>query len=658
MGPHPGPRSAALAALALLLTTPRPASAEAPAVVNGGFEAPTIAEAVAAGASGDGSTWAAHFDVPGWVDSEWSGYNRSMVVDGSQNFFWNDPVDQSLQQTIATSVVAEPGWTYAVRYFRRVDRSPGAIAAGKTIEFGAQLLVGAEVVDEEHVTDAVGEGLRTLVYTTDGAHPADDPVTLRFWADASAGWTGGDQIQSVLVDAVAVSLAPFQEGPFLALGLDAPVVPPPDGPTARVWFPDGRVGMHFDPPGTAAYVVDGQIGVGGEFAETSVAGECFEVGFDPDATMWVESQHRARIVVRYRGALRNAQGAVAHTDLPSGSPYGAGDWADEWFYVYPDGTSVRRVLIYTGAAPDAVAFWGRPGTVFETQESFVYGLLAGHQPIDDISTEAVTLATTGGLATTVSWLPYPPDADLFPGASVQIVNLSSALHPFTAVPAGDVEVRPYYGPAIDHQYVAQTVFVAWPRVPYFDNGYTAALTHVVSWDWFERTETTLAQVYLLGLTDLPTEGERVARAAALARSWQDAPPLECLHGTVTCDGYSLEQRAYLLTSGAGGPATLTVRLDASPSRPVVNPCLVVRGWASAAASAVAVDGVPVPPGPLFREGVETGAAGTSRVIWLALEAEAPVEIRVDRREGGVLFADGFDSGDVSAWDGSVGSSAP
>ena len=121
--------------------------------------------------------------------------------------------------------------------------------------------------------------------------------------------------------------------------------------------------------------------------------------------MWIERQSPARKVVRFRGTVVDSEGTVAHTDVESGSPYGQGDWSDEWFYIYPDAVSVRAVKIYTGKTKDAVAFWGKPGhsafwgvrgTIFETQETFIHGWVPELQPPDIIETEALTLISMDG----------------------------------------------------------------------------------------------------------------------------------------------------------------------------------------------------------------------------------------------------------------------
>jgi hypothetical protein len=270
--------------------------------------------------------------------------------------------------------------------------------------------------------------------------------------------------------------------------------------------------------------------------------------------------------------------------LKAAPPYGQGDWSDEWFYIYPDGVSVRVVKIYTGKTKDAVAFWGKPGyaafwgvrgTVFETQETFIHGV-PSLQPPDIIETEALTLITMDGQSKRISYQPYPPDRSLFDPANIQMVNLKSKYHPFTIVMENHVEIKPYYGPMEDHANIDKTVFITWPRLGHFPDGdYTSALSHVIKWRWYEKTENTLVQVYLLGMTDEPTEQQRVDKLVKLARSWQYAPELILKNDGYRYDGYEMKEKAYILTN-TSRQKDLRLSIKASPEKPLSNPAFVIK----------------------------------------------------------------------------------
>ncbi|UCE62896.1 MAG: hypothetical protein JSU59_08410 [Nitrospirota bacterium] len=420
---------------------------------------------------------------------------------------------------------------------------------------------------------------------------------------------------------------------FRAEGLTEPVDKGDRDFAVKITFPHDDFYMIFDPPGKAGYFTPEGIGFSNEWAETASVEEEHpgwgEVLFDRNAVMWVERQSPARKVVRFRGALKTPEGEILHTYVDSGSPYGEGDWSDEWFYIYPDGVSVRVVKIYTGKTEDAVAFWGLPGyaafwgirgTVFETQETFIHGV-AGLQPPDIIETEALTLITMDGQYKRISYKRYPPDRSLFDPANIQMVNLKSKYHPFTIVTEGNVEIKPYYMPMDDHRNIDKTVFITWPRRGHFEDGdYTSALSHVIKWRWHEKTENTLVQVYLLGMTDEPTEQQRVDKLVDLAKSWQYAPELVLRGGGYRYDGYELKEKAYVLTS-TSKQKDLHVCFRASSERPLVSPVFAIKGMDSGMPVKLMVDGVEVSN---YRAGIE----GDNILIWVPLTSMRDTSLKL------------------------------
>jgi len=424
-----------------------------------------------------------------------------------------------------------------------------------------------------------------------------------------------------------------QTDDFHAEGLTEPVVPKRGELAVKVTFPDDDFYMQFDPPGRAGYVTPEGIGISNEWAETA-SNETEhpgwgEVLFDRNAVMWIEAQSPARKVVRFRGVIKTPEGEVLHTYIDSGSPYGEGDWADEWYYIYPDGVSVRIVKIYTGKTEDAVAFWGLPGhcafwgirgTVFETQETFIHGV-SGKQPPDIIETEALTLITMDGDYKRISYKPYPPDCSLFEPANIQMVNLESDYHPFTIVKEGNVEIKPYYMPMDDHRNIDSTMFITWPRRGSFKNGdYTSALSHVIKWGWHEKTEKTLTQIYLIGMIDDPTEQQRVDKLVNLAKNWQYAPDLSLEGDGYKYEGYEIKEKAYILTNTLDNH-DLQVVIKANPERPLINPVFVIKGVSKDATVKLILN---QEESTKFRAGFEND----DLVIWIPIMAMNDVILKI------------------------------
>jgi hypothetical protein len=369
----------------------------------------------------------------------------------------------------------------------------------------------------------------------------------------------------------------------------------------------------------------------------------FAPGMDKEGRyvrVWIEQASAARIVVRIRYALCNADYKIAHADIHSNSPYGDGDWGDEWYYIYPDGTYVRHIKLYTGLASMSLPFgFDRepPQVVHEFMVSVVIGT-QGHVPSDDINTDCLRLIKlvgnhTGdiyrnGKDTTVSYNPCPQDYGDFSRANIMLINSRSAYKPFTiGLPYGSV-VLPYV-PENGNTYPFET----WTGYEETDIAYVSAIGYMLNYWHFRRTQTTLEQIYLHGMTNVT---DPQADLVHLAWSWISAPRL--LMSGLKYDYlkfvYDQTQRAYILPRESRGPETLEFMLDEyenmnAPMR-LVNPAFVVRNWDDTTHGIVLkVNNNVMEAGKDYRFGYEQTEDGQDLVIWLQLNTRSEINISVE-----------------------------
>jgi hypothetical protein len=357
------------------------------------------------------------------------------------------------------------------------------------------------------------------------------------------------------------------------------------------------------------------------------------------ARMWVERESDARIVVRVRGALCNIEETIARADLASGSPYGEGEWVDEWFYIYPDGTHIRHVKIYTGLASRSKPFgFDRepPMVVHEFMESAIIGQ-PGHKPTDDIEIEAYTLIKMmgehceniipGGESGKISYKPYPKGFGEFRDANIMVVNTKSRFKPFTiALPYGS-RIQPYM-PEDDLPYVFQT----WGYSP--ERGYATSLGHILNFWHYRRTDNTLEQVYLQGMTDAKDPAKELV---PLAWSWIAAPRLKMEDLTYDYDTFTYDQaqKAYVLKSD-GKEEEIEFELDvddefAGIGQTLRNPAIVIKDWGTSGVE-LKVDGKDLEVGKNFRIGYEQTYTGSDLVLWLKAESNETMAFTVSRKE--------------------------
>jgi hypothetical protein len=445
-----------------------------------------------------------------------------------------------------------------------------------------------------------------------------------------------------------------QEG-FYAIGPIEPVVEYLENPSSPVPRQLRRVAvevhfdlvpttMRFSMPCFPCMVTENGIHYSNGWTETydpQVSSSC-EVLWDNEARyarMWIESQNPARIVVRVRAALGDPDGYIAHSDIPSGSPYGQGDWTDEWYYIYPDGTHTRHVRIYTGLAEQSLTvtdqtFSGRtpireipPNVVHEFQEEFIFGL-SGHLPEHDIEEEPLTLIMMDGRSKVIPYKPYPKDFGEFSAANIKVVNLKSQYRPFTICIPHGIENEPYPPEGNLPQ-----VFQTWPREP-GERGYSTSLGHILNWWHYRRTENILEQVYLSGMTKAQDPAEELL---PLAKSWLEPPRLQMrgLEPRYRERIYDPAQRAYIIRRQDRGRGALQLSLEGyesdedEPGAPlwIVNPAFVIKDWGNEGV-AIKVNGKQVKPGEGYRVGYESTETGTDLILWFKRESREKMKFEL------------------------------
>jgi hypothetical protein len=399
--------------------------------------------------------------------------------------------------------------------------------------------------------------------------------------------------------------------------------------------------MRFSMPCYPCMVTENNIHYSNGWTETydPKASSSCEVLWDKEARyarMWIESQNPARIIIRARAALSDPDGRIAHTDIPSGSPYGKGDWTDEWYYIYPDGTHTRHVRIYTGLAAQSLTVTDEtfegiqpvreipPSVVHEFQEDFVFGL-KGHMPKDDIELSPVTLIMMDGRSKTISYQPYPKDFGAFLEANIKVVNLKSKYRPFTIFLPYGVENEPY-PPEGELPHVFQT----WARGQ--DNGYSTSLGHTLNWWHYRRTENILEQVYLSGMTKAKNLSEELL---PLAQSWLRPPQVKMsgIEPRYKVQIYDPAQRAYVLPCPEDDPKKLELTLAGAAQGDkhvfVYNPAFVIKGWGSSDAQ-VALNGKRLSAGQDCRIGYEKSEGASNLVVWLNRRSKKAARITIVR----------------------------
>ena len=347
---------------------------------------------------------------------------------------------------------------------------------------------------------------------------------------------------------------------------------------------------------------------------------CFEHMQDPQCRyshVRIIENTPARVVVHWRYAPVSSRDTFWNVEEKTGW----GLWVDEYLTFYPDGTGLRRVT------------WRKPfldRALSEIQETLPLAQV-GQGPDEVFEHDVLKLANMKGETQTYSWPGSEVKSPVRPEhANIQIVNLRSKADPFIVFEPGN-EMVVFFNPrtrsdgetfvGYDHFPVSQIPSdgvrcVARDRVSHLGVNYNDPV-------WHESADGTVWAVWMTGTTELPPEG-----LLPLARSWLQPPELKVNGAAFVSEGYDRAQRAYVLRrKDPSTPAAFTGHLLASEQSPLVNACLILRGWGDASAR-VQVGGRTMSAADGIRVGHVASLDGRDLIVWLAMRSDRPVSVTV------------------------------
>jgi len=334
----------------------------------------------------------------------------------------------------------------------------------------------------------------------------------------------------------------------------------------------------------------------------------------------VIENHDARVVVHWRYALCDVRYGITQEDPITGW----GLWADEYYFIYPDGVAIRYFQVHgTGKCSiTEPAALNSPGEKAE----------------DNLDLEAVTLANLQGETRSYSWNPWPnngrvgaPFDHALTDANICVINFKSRSKPFYIYEPG-TRITPYGGGTIELRpgYSKFPTWNHWPVSQYPSDGHYPVVPDCVTSSAvtspeppMKRREDSVEGRFIMGLT-----GQPAAKLAILAKSWLHAPDLKVWQGDCSSEGYDPSQRAYVLKcKRPGQPSAMDIELAGVPERPVVNPCLVIHNWGDAEV-ALQLNGQELPGGKDFRFGHRDSLEGRDLIVWVKVESTASARMQL------------------------------
>ena len=371
--------------------------------------------------------------------------------------------------------------------------------------------------------------------------------------------------------------------------------------------------------------------VGQSHREDATQGGC-EPLFDRQARyshVRIIESHDARVVIHWRYALCDAEYRLPYVDPVTGW----GDWADEYYTIYPDGTCIRKMTCWSWRPHGG---WeGKPAEGLahrECQEAIVVNQ-PGTKPDDNIQQAAVTLANLQEESHTYVWSKGAPAFDKVANPCIQLINLKARYKPFAVVDPKGAVIQPFASYA-NTRHAPGSNFLCWYHWPVvLDKGDVSttvdysrpshtSLSHVI-WPPCEKSANSITKLMLNGMTD-----RSVIEVARLAKSWVRAAELTLACEGFTSRGYDRAERAYVLAStGNGNASALEFTLRTTDDSPLYNPVFIVENWGDATA-VLKIHGKPVSRGPDFRLGHRRRLEGTDLIVWVKAQSVKPLHVEL------------------------------
>jgi len=326
----------------------------------------------------------------------------------------------------------------------------------------------------------------------------------------------------------------------------------------------------------------------------------------------------ARKVIHWRYAPVSAYNDLWNEDPKTGWAV----WIDEYYYIYPDATAIRKATWKTGAM-------GRPVQFQESMPLTGPGQTRG----DVMEIAYLKIANMDGDTLQLLYRENPTaiDKGRIPEApNIQQHNFKSDYDPFIIFEPGnkmqyimDRDIKNLLTPGTcNHWPVGQANC---------DGRVTQASDRPASFLGFPISDPIIhddddgrsyhSSIY--GMVDRPMED-----LVQMAGSWVNAPEL-ILHPNQKSIGaqYDRSQKAYIVKSETGHVDGIKASIPCTETSPLFNPAMVIEGWGEAVPE-ILLNGKKLKPGDDFSFGHRKNLNSTSLILWIKLRSTKPQELEI------------------------------
>jgi len=324
----------------------------------------------------------------------------------------------------------------------------------------------------------------------------------------------------------------------------------------------------------------------------------------------------ARVVVHWRYAPVSAHNNTWRPDRKTGWEC----WVDEYYYIYPDATAIRRVSWKKGSL----------GTPRQFQETLAL-LHPGQKVSDLLEKEIAHVADYEGNKSKLLFVadpnspPYGPFKWNNPKPfTVQLYNYKSVHKPFVCFePGNSMHLRHSGLGSYDRARGCNHFPVGQARCDGRTTRTDDRPSHATS---FPISDPVIHEegdrLYWCGLYGM--KAFDIDRLIRLGRSWAHAADLAVKTPGIVSHGFDRSRRCYRLRNATGTRGAIEFTLSGSKDSPIINPAFTVEDWNHDSPRLI-VNGKEFEDGEI---GLRHGLDGTDLNLFLWIEGETTIGVRI------------------------------
>ena len=322
----------------------------------------------------------------------------------------------------------------------------------------------------------------------------------------------------------------------------------------------------------------------------------------------------ARKVIHWRYAPVSAYNTFWIADEKTGWNV----WVDEYYYIYPDATGIRKVTWKTD-------YFGHPRQFQETLP-----LTGAGQTRDDImENDYLKIANQNGEVMQLHYTENPrkeKDLDIIESPNIQQHNFKTNYDPFIIFEPGNnmhyimdraIGNLDYPG-SCNHWPVGQA---------YCDGRVTQAADRPAHFLGFPISDPLIhdeanGRSYWAGLYGM--KDSNIEDLVQLSRSWNNAPELVVKSNGVSGGKYHRDEKCYILESDN---QDVSISIKASKDRPLINPAIKIKGPNSKNFD-ITLNGKKLQSGEDYLFGIISRLEGSEVMIYLPKTFEKPIDLKI------------------------------